>query len=239
MAAGPSDAVPTAPKGPYDQRLGYSSAPELLDRLQKAGFRIESQARSSAELLDWSEKGVFPVYHEKTQAGLELNDAAGDQIFSARYPERTYDSFDDIPRLVVDSLRFIENREILNPDRPRKNPAVEWDRLTRAVFDLGLSRVLPNHSRTGGSTLATQLEKLRHSKDGLTAGVSDKVRQMAAACCALTLAEKRRSRRRSESFSITSTRSPWPGSLSTVKCADLAMDSGPGSTRTSTKPTTY
>ncbi len=181
MAAGPSDAVPTAPKGPYDQRLGYSSAPELLDRLQKAGFRIESQARSSAELLDWSEKGVFPVYHEKTQAGLELNDAAGDQIFSARYPERTYDSFDDIPRLVVDSLRFIENREILNPDRPRKNPAVEWDRLTRAVFDLGLSRVLPNHSRTGGSTLATQLEKLRHSKDGLTAGVSDKVRQMAAA----------------------------------------------------------
>jgi len=181
MASGPSDSVPVAPAGPYDQRLGYSRAPNLLDRLQQAGFSIQSQARSSVELLDWSKKGVFPVYREKTQAGLQLKDAAGDKIFAARYPERTYDSFDEIPKLVVDSLRFIENREILNPDRPRKNPAVEWDRFTRAVFDLGLNRVMPSHSRTGGSTLATQLEKLRHSDGGLTAGVSDKVRQMATA----------------------------------------------------------
>ncbi len=131
--------------------------------------------------MQWTERGVFPVYREKTAAGLALRDKAGREIFSARYLERTYDAFEDIPRLVVDSVRFIENREILDPDRPRKNPAVEWGRLTRAVFDLGLSKVFSNHDRSGGITLPTQLEKLRHSDSGLTAGVADKLRQMATA----------------------------------------------------------
>ena len=61
------------------------------------------------------------------------------------------------------------------------NPAVEWDRFGKALVDQGISVLLPSHDTQGGSTLATQIEKYRHSPDGRTASGKEKLQQMASA----------------------------------------------------------
>jgi membrane peptidoglycan carboxypeptidase len=92
-----------------------------------------------------------------------------------------YDGFDSVPQLLVDSLLFIENRELLDPDHPLRNPAIEWDRFTKAAIDQARRLVDDSHRTPGGSTLATQIEKYRHSPEGRTDSGREKLRQMATA----------------------------------------------------------
>lgn len=180
MQPGSSAEVATSAAGPYDTRLGYSHLPVALGKLTKAGYEIEGQARWSPTMRRLASAGIFPVYREKAQAGLTLDGHRGLPLFVSRYPQRAYDSFDEIPPLVVNTLLFIENREMLDPNAPNRNPAVEWDRLAKALFDSTLSRIT-DHQMSGGSTLATQLEKVRHSPNGRTATPAEKVRQMVTA----------------------------------------------------------
>jgi membrane peptidoglycan carboxypeptidase len=49
------------------------------------------------------------------------------------------------------------------------------------VLEKALQTIDPSRNVPGGSTLATQIEKYRHSPDGLTMTASDKLRQMASA----------------------------------------------------------
>ena len=79
------------------------------------------------------------------------------------------------------SLRFIEDRSLLDPSHPKRNPAVNWERLTVAGVRLVGGWVDPRLRGGGGSTLATQLEKFRHYPDGLTRSVDDKFHQMFSA----------------------------------------------------------
>ena len=58
---------------------------------------------------------------------------------------------------------------------------MEWDRLVRAVFDYVGHKVHLKEESPGGSTLATQMEKYRHSPEGRTASANDKVIQMISA----------------------------------------------------------
>lgn len=174
----PSDSVHFPVHGPYDERLGYISMPQMLDSLQSLGFRITAQARISPAMAHWAARNVGPIYEEKTQAGLTVLDRAGRLLYRSRYPRRVYAEFDSIPEVVVNTLLFIENRELLQTEHPRRNPAVEWDRLARAAFD-GLRGTLDgSHKPAGGSTLATQVEKFRHAPGGWTASPKDKLRQM-------------------------------------------------------------
>jgi membrane peptidoglycan carboxypeptidase len=180
---GPSDAIRFPTASPYDERLGYSNLPNYLAKLKTRDYVIESQARMSPKMLELADKGIFAIYHEKTRAGLDILDTNGEPLFSARFPERLYEKFDTAPTLLVQSLLFIENRELLDTTYPRRNPAVEWDRFSKAVFDKTLHAVgLGGGGRVaGGSTLATQIEKYRHSPEGRTASLGDKLRQMASA----------------------------------------------------------
>src|SRR5262249_49635955 len=66
-------------------------------------------------------------------------------------------------------------RELLDNATPRRNPAVEWDRLLRAIWSATGS------GGPGGSTLATQIEKFRHSPEGITSSPTEKLRQMLSA----------------------------------------------------------
>jgi hypothetical protein len=43
--------------------------------------------------------------------------------------------------LVVNTLLFIENRELLEPSRTRRNPTIEWDRFSHAVAELSIHAV--------------------------------------------------------------------------------------------------
>ncbi|HEX5687003.1 MAG TPA: transglycosylase domain-containing protein [Ideonella sp.] len=177
---GPSPAIRFAGNGPYDQRLGYHQLPQLVERLDKQGFSVTAQARMSPALLALRDEGLFATYREKAQAGLVVRDCRGEPLFEASYPERIYARFDAVPPLLIKALLFIENRDLLDPPATR-NPAVEWDRFGKVVFDQLVRRVDESHNAAGGSTLATQIEKYRHSPQGRTESARDKLRQMASA----------------------------------------------------------
>ena len=164
-----------APEGPYDRRMGYADLRKSISLLHAQGFDVVAQARSNQALERIARFGLFPPYREKAQAGLHITDRAGAPLFTAIQPARTYASFDDIPPVLVRSLLFIENRELLDEATPRRNPAVEWDRLLRALTNATRS------NRAGGSTLATQIEKFRHSPEGITSSPREKLRQMLSA----------------------------------------------------------
>ncbi|API61055.1 hypothetical protein BSL82_09140 [Tardibacter chloracetimidivorans] len=166
--------------GPYDSRLGYVALPHYLGALEQRGYHITAQARQSPAMATFRKIGGFPPYEEKSTAGLTLRDANGRLYYAARHPSAVYPDFNAVPPLVVNALLFIENRELLNPDTPRRNPAVEWDRLGRAVLGYATGGLLMP-SGPGGSTIATQLEKMRHSPGGRTGTPVEKLRQMVSA----------------------------------------------------------
>jgi membrane peptidoglycan carboxypeptidase len=183
MDKGASNAIRFPSESPYDARLGYSHLPAFLTKLQTRDYVIDSQARMSPKMMELADRGLFATYREKTRTGLEILDCRSQPLFASRFPERYYERFDDTPQLLVQSLLFIENRELLDPAYPKRNPAIEWDRFSKAVFDKSLSAVgISGGGRVaGGSTLATQIEKYRHSPEGRTASLHDKLIQMASA----------------------------------------------------------
>ena len=120
-------------------------------------------------------------YAEKIQAGLSITDCRAAPLYQYKYPQQLYSSFAAIPPVVVNSLLFIENRFLLDPRQPLANPAVDWPRFGMAAWSQVAKLLhLPGQS-AGGSTLATQLEKYRHSPDGLTVSGAEKIRQMISA----------------------------------------------------------
>jgi membrane peptidoglycan carboxypeptidase len=181
VTSGPSPTIRFPADGPYDTQLGYTRLPDFLKRLTPAPYHIETQARWSPRLQQLRDHGLFPLYHEKTQAGLRLLDRYGLPIYTVRYPERIYTTFAEIPDLIVQTLLFLENRELLDPQTPYRNPAMEWDRFAKALLDRGIRLIKKNHPAAGGSTLATQLEKFRHSPAGRTTSNTEKLRQMVSA----------------------------------------------------------
>ncbi len=178
---GASPAVLFPRAGPYDRRLGYAYMPSLIQRLKARNFGIVSQAVQSPALLRFIEAGGYAVYHEKSQAGLVLKDSSGRTLETASYPSAVYRHFEEIPALVIDTLRFIEDRELLDSNDPYRNPALEWRRFAWAAAGQLGGIVNPRLKRGGASTLATQIEKYRHSPDGRTEGVTEKMRQIVTA----------------------------------------------------------
>jgi membrane peptidoglycan carboxypeptidase len=178
---GASPAVLFPRAGPYDRRLGYADMPSLIQHLQARNFEIVRQAVQSSALLRFTDRVGHAVYHEKSQAGLVLKDSSGDTLEAASYPSAVYRSFEEIPPLLIDTLRFIEDRDLLNPKDPYRNPALEWRRFAWAVAGRVGGIVNPRLRRGGASTLATQIEKYRHSPDGRTESVSEKMRQIVTA----------------------------------------------------------
>jgi membrane peptidoglycan carboxypeptidase len=181
MEKGPSSSIRFPKNGPYDERLGYILLPALIERLSSKGYEIEAQARFSQKLLEVTDSGFSTTFHEKIQTGLHILDRDNDVMFAAAYPEQIYNDFNEIPDAIVRSLLFIENKGLLNPELPYLNPAVEWDRLAKAVMYKGRHLIDKDEKIPGGSTLATQMEKYRHSPEGLTSSVSEKYRQMTSA----------------------------------------------------------
>lgn len=169
------------PRGPADERLGYSRLADFEQNLTEKGFRITRQARFSPHLLQWARRGVNPPYLEKTVAGLRLDDRSGQILLDASNSRHQFISFEDVPEPIIPALLFIENRELFNDRFPYRNPAVEWDRLAHAGLQYVRRRLGLSGGVEGGSTLATQIEKYRHAPNGLTASPEEKLRQMLSA----------------------------------------------------------
>ena len=181
LAEGPSDAIVFPAAGPYDQRLGYAGLDRFTSRLKDRGYAVTAQSRFSAPLLDYSHQGLFPPYREKSQAGLTLYDCRREPLHVSRYPSQQFVDFAAIPPLALTALLYIENRDLLDESNPLTNPAVDWPRFFNAALSqLGKKVGMQDHG-SGGSTLATQMEKFRHSPEGRTNSGKEKLRQMASA----------------------------------------------------------
>jgi len=57
--------------------------------------------------------GLPPIYREKTQAGLLLEDDQEHPLYQAETPQYIYQGYSSIPELIVQSLLLAENREML------------------------------------------------------------------------------------------------------------------------------
>ena len=181
IGAGPSPSIRFPQSAPFDDRLGYSELPAFFDKLKTREFEIVQQARISEGMTEIVDAGYFAPYREKTQTGLGILDCHNDSLFQEGYPKRVYERFDDIAPILVQSLLFIENRELLDASQPKRNPAVEWDRLANAVLVRARSTFTADGRTPGGSTLATQIEKYRHASEGRTSSVTEKLQQMVSA----------------------------------------------------------
>ena len=178
---GPATASRYPKTGPSDIRMGYTRIPEFLASLQPRGYAVTSQAQQSPALQEFMDRGFIPPYPERVQAGLRVLDCRGEPLFRSRFPLHTYATEEEVPPVVARMLGFIENREVLDTAEPLHNPAIEWTRLGKAVVDQVVALADDDHAAAGGSTLATQTEKFRHSPEGRTASAHDKYLQMVSA----------------------------------------------------------
>jgi membrane peptidoglycan carboxypeptidase len=182
IGRGPGEHVVFPNSGPFDERLGYSRIPEFQQRLKNNGFHLHEQARFSKELALGTRIGLTPPYREPVETGLVIRSAEGMPLFKASSPENFFQRYEDIPRQVVEALLYIENRELLTGSADcRGNPVVDWRRLGKAALTFVGSKLGLPVRLQGGSTLATQLEKYRHSPGGRTGSAIDKLRQMISA----------------------------------------------------------
>ncbi len=181
LEPGPSKQIAFPDDGPFDKRLGYVLMPMIQERLVQRGYQVSEQVRFSDALYNYASHGFFVPYTEKVQAGLTLYDCRAEPFYQYKYPAHYYPDFNAIPPLVIQSLLFIENRELLSNKEPLANPAVDWPRFAKAALSqVGKALDMQDQS-AGGSTLATQVEKYRHSPDGLTVSPTEKIRQMVSA----------------------------------------------------------
>ncbi len=178
---GPAPDAQFPAAGPYDERLGYTAIPSFVERLIDKGFTVDQQAAPSEQMHAFVANGGYAIYREKNQAGLKIVDRAGQPIYAKSFPQWIYADFKTVPRLMADTLLFIEDRNLLDDRFGRRNPAVAWNRFAAAAAGRvpGLSEIVP--VRGGASTLATQIEKFRHSPGGRTGSADEKLTQMLTA----------------------------------------------------------
>lgn len=178
---GPSPTIVLPHAGPLDERRGYTRLGEFSARLEQRGFRLTEQARFSPTLVLLTRWNVPPPYREPSAAGLVIRSDRGDTLFDAVPRDGLYRRYEDIPPIVVNTLLFIENRRLDGDASPSANPAVDWGRSAKAGLLYAGSKFGLHTRIEGGSTLAVQLEKYRHSSAGLTRSGVDKLRQIMAA----------------------------------------------------------
>ncbi|HVE21024.1 MAG TPA: transglycosylase domain-containing protein [Acidocella sp.] len=184
LAPGPSPSIRFPGPGPYDVRLGYADLPTIITSLTAHQLQISQQARWSPR-LDWFvDHGGYTLYTPKQQTGLQMFDRSGVTLFSARYPQRFYQQFSEVPPVVANSLMFIEDRDLLETTEPKRDPAVEWSRFMLAAGARIAGTINHRWQRGGASTLATQIVKFRDSPGGRTDSIGEKMRQMVTAAAA-------------------------------------------------------
>jgi membrane peptidoglycan carboxypeptidase len=167
--------------GPFDKRFGYNQIPQWSDKLLQSGFNITTQSQFSDSLQQYTSLGFYPPFVEKNSAGLIIKGCKQEAIYRSKAPAMQFDNLHDIAPLIVQSLLFVEDRTLLSPEHLHANPVLNLPRLGAAVWSqLQRAAGIPAVA-AGGSTLATQLEKYRHSSQGFTSDVGDKFRQLVSA----------------------------------------------------------
>ncbi|HET8564207.1 MAG TPA: transglycosylase domain-containing protein, partial [Candidatus Binatia bacterium] len=166
---------------PFDERRGYSKLPHFQSRLESQGYHITQQVHQSPTTVELIRRGIAPPYVEPPETGLNIHGADEIPLFHYAQSDFLFQKFDDIPPLLIQTLLYLENRDLGRPKSRRQNPAIEWERLLKATVLYTGSKLYFPISVQGGSTLAVQLEKFRHSPSGRTDTPLEKLRQVIGA----------------------------------------------------------
>src|SRR6185436_3925282 len=181
MEHGSSASIVFPSSGPVNIRRGYTQVPSFTKNLIDEGFHVVEQARNSSVLQMISRWQIPLPYREQPVRGLLIRDQHGNILYNAGRKEQIFQSYDEIPPLVVSSLLLVENRDLKDSTIPTRSPVVDWGRMSKAgLFYVGSKLGMPLRVE-GGSTLATQIEKYQYSKNGRTNSAADKLRQMIGA----------------------------------------------------------
>jgi membrane peptidoglycan carboxypeptidase len=181
LVAGRSSSIRYPRAAPLDDRRGYSKIPAFQARLEAQGYQITQQAQQSETMTDIISQGISPPYKEPPGTGIYIRGTEDTTLFRYAQSDFLFNEIDDIPPLLVKTLLFLENRDLNRPASSWQNPAIEWDRLLKAgLLYIGSRLYLPIPVQ-GGSTLAVQIEKFRHSPNGRTDSPAEKFRQVIAA----------------------------------------------------------
>ena len=167
--------------GPYDLTLGYARLPYFQRLLENSGYIITHQAHQSPKTQFLIKHGIAIPYEKKPNPGLRIYDKNGAQIYYVNLNPGQFSSFESIPPLLVNALLYRENRELFDFKHPFLNPAIEWDRFALALANYLQEKIFYSSRGIGGSTLATQIIKFRHSPKGLTGSPIEKLRQIISA----------------------------------------------------------
>jgi membrane peptidoglycan carboxypeptidase len=181
LAPGQATSIAFPAPAPFDDRRGYSKLSAFQTRLLSQGFQVSQQARQSETMVNLISQGISPPYIEPPETGIDIRGAAGVPLFRHAQSEFLFEKIDNIPPLLVKTLLFLEDRDLDSPNFSRQNPAVEWDRFFKAALLYLGSKLYLDVPVQGGSTLAVQLEKFRHSAHGRTDSPLDKFRQIVGA----------------------------------------------------------
>jgi membrane peptidoglycan carboxypeptidase len=181
LATGRSAEIAFPRSAPFDDRRGYSKMPGLQAQLEAHGYQVARQVRQSEKMVGLVKQGISPPYVEPPEAGLDIRGAESMPLFRHAQSEFLFSKIEDIPPPLVKALLFLEDRDLDDPASPWQNPAIEWDRLFKAALLYIGSKFHLEAPTQGGSTLAVQLEKFRHSPHGRTESPVEKYRQLMGA----------------------------------------------------------
>src|ERR1051325_9602014 len=166
---------------PFDDRRGYSKLANFQSRLETEGYRVTRQVRQSPAMRRLLSEGISPPYIEPPETGMDIRGSDGVPLFRYAQSDFLFKELDENPSLLVKTLLFLENRDLDRPASSWQNPVIEWDRLFKAFFLYVGSKLHLPMPVQGGSTLAVQLEKFRHSPNGRTDTPAEKFRQVVGA----------------------------------------------------------
>ena len=167
---------------PFDERRGYSKLPLLQSRLQSQGYLVTQQARQSETMLD-----ALGARHLAALLG-------NGRMPAWKSPAPTACRCFVTPRPIFSSLKSTTSRRswsrrccswktaistIRQPrGRIRSSSGTAHSKRRRIISRAKLQLPVPVQ---GGSTLAVQLEKFRHSPHGRTDNPVEKLRQLIGA----------------------------------------------------------
>ncbi len=181
LGPGPSPRIVIPIAGPSDERRGYTRVGEFAGRLDARSYRVAEQARFSKPLERAARSGITPPYRDPGAAGLYVRGEGGVPVYDATRAADAFARYEEIPPLLARSLLYIEDRRLDEPSDPRANPVVDWPRLAKATLLYGGRKLGLPLRLEGASTLATQIDKFRHSPGGITRSATDKLKQMLSA----------------------------------------------------------
>ena len=126
IGSGPSSAINFPSSGPFNEARGYAGLPEFANRLKNAGFRIAAQVRLSPALERLSRWSITPPFREPPVTGLVVRGENRAVLYDAGSRQRVFESYEEIPPVVIKALLLVENRELESSDVPTRNPVVDW-----------------------------------------------------------------------------------------------------------------